>query len=89
MVLLRFDEAGGDLEAREERNTKSSKPLLDEDHDEIDDADTFFIPLTWPRIRSGEFYAPSDPEWKEFVKIARDKQRLPALRGKNIYCSVS
>ncbi|KAL1883533.1 hypothetical protein Plec18167_002537 [Paecilomyces lecythidis] len=79
LVLLRFDEAD-DLDVEDEKLPKPNKQHTVEDTGEKDEEDSLFIPLTWPRIRPGDLYAPSDPEWKEFVKIARDKQRLPALR---------
>lgn len=43
--------------------------------------DTFFIPLGWPRLRKGDFYALSDPEWQQFVKISQDSRKLELLRG--------
>ncbi|BDD57933.1 hypothetical protein MAP00_003252 [Monascus purpureus] len=42
--------------------------------------DTFFIPLGWPRLRKGDFYALSDPEWQQFVKISQDSRKLELLR---------
>ncbi|KAJ9213322.1 hypothetical protein DTO166G4_5129 [Paecilomyces variotii] len=79
LVLLRFDEAD-DIDAEDGKPPKPNKQHTKESPGEMDDADALFIPLTLPSVRPGELYAPSDPEWKEFVKIARDKQRLPALR---------
>lgn len=45
------------------------------------EAEPIFIPLGWPRSSQGELYAASDPEWLEFVKIARDQEKLRILRG--------
>ncbi|KAK3720868.1 hypothetical protein LTR37_003531 [Vermiconidia calcicola] len=39
-----------------------------------DDSSTF-IPLTWSTKLPRTYYRGSDPEWQEFVKIARDKSR--------------
>ena len=39
------------------------------------------IPLSWPRRHEGKFYAPSDPEWQEFIKISRDRQKIQSLKG--------
>ena len=51
------------------------------DDDEDDDEGQSFIPLSWPYLRPGEFYAPKDPEWLEFVKLSKDKAKLQSLRG--------
>lgn len=88
MVLLRFDEAD-DIDAEDGKPPNPNKQHTEESPGEMDDADALFIPLTLPSVRPGELYAPSDPEWKEFVKIARDKQRLPALRGRTSYICAS
>lgn len=39
------------------------------------DEDSTFIPMTWATKMPRTFYRGSDPEWQEFVKIAKDKQR--------------
>lgn len=49
---------------------------------ESDDEDALFIPLAWSRLEKGELYATSDPEWQEFVKLSKDREKLQALRGK-------
>lgn len=41
----------------------------------------FFIPLSWPFLRSGEFYTSKDPEWAEFLKFSNDKQKINSLRS--------
>ncbi|KAI9934389.1 hypothetical protein MW887_000003 [Aspergillus wentii] len=48
--------------------------------EESDDEDVTFIPLGWPRLREAEFYAASDPEWQQFIKISQDRQKLQSLR---------
>ena len=47
----------------------------DEDGPSIPDEDSFFIPLTWPKEAPRTFYKGSDPEWQEFVRVARDNPR--------------
>ena len=37
--------------------------------------DDLFIPLTWGKKMPRTFYKGSDPEWQEFVKVAKDKKR--------------
>lgn len=39
------------------------------------DEQSTFIPLTWAKQMPRTFYRGSDPEWQEFIKIARDKPR--------------
>ncbi|GAB1740885.1 hypothetical protein NU219Hw_g5961t1 [Hortaea werneckii] len=39
------------------------------------DEESTFIPLTWATKLPRSFYKGSDPEWQEFVKVAKDKQR--------------
>ncbi|KAL4943940.1 hypothetical protein BDV06DRAFT_188431 [Aspergillus oleicola] len=39
-----------------------------------------FIPIGWPRLREGKFYAASDPEWKVFTQVSKDDKKLEALK---------
>ncbi|KAK4499496.1 hypothetical protein PRZ48_010011 [Zasmidium cellare] len=53
---------------------------LEEEEEEEDeslyaDEDSTFIPMTWATKMPRTFYRGSDPEWQEFVKVAKDKQR--------------
>lgn len=48
--------------------------------DSVDDY-PIHIPLSWPRKKEGKFYAASDPEWQEFVKISKDRQKIKSLKG--------
>ncbi|KAI5287010.1 hypothetical protein KEM54_006313 [Ascosphaera aggregata] len=43
---------------------------------EEDDDDILFIPLGYPKIIPGEFYAGTDPEWSAFAEIAQDTKAL-------------
>ncbi|KAM3419721.1 hypothetical protein BST61_g3054 [Cercospora zeina] len=64
---------------------KGLDEMLDEEDDgeeeeEIEDdgyahPDSLFIPLTWSKKLPRTFYRGSDPEWQEFIKIAKDKNR--------------
>lgn len=50
--------------------------------DEIDeDSIWMFIPMTWSTKLPREFYKGSDPEWTEFVNIAKDRPRLSRVVG--------
>lgn len=79
-ILLRFDGASEDLDPLEEMGVETGEDMSDDEVNEVNEEDPIFIPIGWPRMRQGELYAPSDAEWQEFVKVARDKQRLHALR---------
>ena len=52
----------------------------DSEEDEFADEDNTFIPMTWPTKLPRTFYRGSDPEWQEFVKIAKDKPRHKKLQ---------
>lgn len=47
----------------------------------LDPERTTFIPLSWPLLREGDYYAGSDPEWQEFVRISKDAQKIGKLKG--------
>lgn len=51
------------------------------DPDESTGLDPVFIPLGLPYLREGELYAVSDPEWKQFVRISQDREKLNSLQG--------
>lgn len=88
-ILLRFDGASEDLDPLEEMGVETGEDMSDDEVNEVNEEDPIFIPIGWPRMRQGELYAPSDAEWQEFVKVARDKQRLHALRGIIVAFSLS
>jgi hypothetical protein len=46
--------------------------------------DAMFIPLGWPRLRPGKYYAGGDPEWEMFREISNNPKYLAGLRGKNV-----
>ncbi|KAI5295124.1 hypothetical protein KEM52_002318 [Ascosphaera acerosa] len=52
----------------------------EEDEDLIDEEDVLFVPLTYPKLIPGEFYAGTDPEWLTFVHIARDRELLQQIK---------
>ncbi|KAK4550341.1 hypothetical protein LTR36_003308 [Oleoguttula mirabilis] len=43
--------------------------------------DSTFIPMTWATKAPRTFYRGSDPEWQDFVKIAKDKPRHKKLQN--------
>ncbi|CZT19429.1 uncharacterized protein RCC_05280 [Ramularia collo-cygni] len=58
---------------KEEKKDGGAKGVLSDEDD--DDEEYTFIPLTWGKKLPREFYRGSDPEWQEFVKVAKDKPR--------------
>ncbi|KAF1830212.1 hypothetical protein BDW02DRAFT_573261 [Decorospora gaudefroyi] len=52
----------------------------DDDDDDDDDA-ILFLPTGFSRPRPATFYKGSDPEWQEFRKISRDRERVHKIRG--------
>ncbi|KAL2814732.1 hypothetical protein BJX63DRAFT_391336 [Aspergillus granulosus] len=46
----------------------------------VSDSKGLFIPLGWPRLKEGKFYKESDLEWKAFVEISKDKERIKSLK---------
>ncbi|KAE8147574.1 hypothetical protein BDV25DRAFT_160110 [Aspergillus avenaceus] len=86
-VLLQFDDTLDEaentqqtpLEKKSDRSAPGDEgPSMSTD--ENVDTDPIFIPLGWPRLRKGAFYAASDPEWQGFLKISRDREKLQNLR---------
>ncbi|KAK0850231.1 hypothetical protein LTR03_004693 [Friedmanniomyces endolithicus] len=43
------------------------------------DEQNAFIPLTWSTVLPRTFYRRSDPEWREFIRVAKDKPRQKKL----------
>lgn len=90
-ILLQFDDTLDDADDIQEapsgkigvgKNRKNdTEGHLENPASVTIDTDSVFIPLGWPRLRKGELYAASDPEWQEFVKTSRDREKLQYLRG--------
>ena len=86
LVLLQFDSADTytTYEPNPDRRTgpTNNKDANNKQHtEELDGHDSIFIPLSWPFLQPGKFYAKSDPEWQEFGKIHQDPQKIQALQG--------
>lgn len=41
---------------------------------DLDEDDPLFIPLTWPTEMPREYYRGSDPEWQQFIRVAKDRK---------------
>lgn len=79
---LLYSHLDGSTLADSESNSKGAgEGVVDTGKDEFDEDDVTFIPLSWPRLRPGELYNGNDPEWKDFVKFAKDRKRLDSLRA--------
>ncbi|KAJ5147714.1 hypothetical protein N7526_001066 [Penicillium atrosanguineum] len=90
-VLVRFDDDTHDDDSTLESSFEETGPhrpprdtekLTDEESNkDTEDGAPMFIPLTWSRLREGELYAASDPEWQAFVQLSKDRKKLQNLRG--------
>ncbi|KAE8376177.1 hypothetical protein BDV26DRAFT_266091 [Aspergillus bertholletiae] len=89
-VLLQFDDTLDNADATREAPSKKTDVGENRKNDREGGlenrasgtvgSDPIFIPLGWPRLRKGEQYAASDPEWLEFVKTSRDREKLQYLK---------
>lgn len=68
------------LEEVEDEEEEEEEEMEDEEDDGYALEDSLFIPLTWSKKMPRTFYKGSDPEWQEFVKIAKDKQRHKTIQ---------
>ncbi|TKA28213.1 hypothetical protein B0A50_04185 [Salinomyces thailandicus] len=59
---------GQDVTAEEEGEEEDEGPFYAEE-------DSLFIPLTWATKMPRTFYRGSDPEWQDFLRIAKDSTR--------------
>jgi hypothetical protein len=54
----------------------------DEEVDDDEEEDVLlFLPTGFSRPRPRTFYKGSDPEWKEFSKVASDRPRVEKIRS--------
>jgi hypothetical protein len=54
----------------------------EEEEDEEEDEDIIlFLPTGFSRPKPRTFYKGSDPEWQEFIKLAKDRPRVEKIRG--------
>jgi len=65
------------LDEDEDKGEQDAQPQEEEEHEGpfYADEDSTFIPLTWATKLPRTFYRGSDPEWQDFVKMAKDKPR--------------
>lgn len=86
-VLVRFDDDTHEAAPSTEPSltqtaSQQSSTSADElAEDELEDGAPLFIPLTRSRLQEGELYSASDPEWQQFVQIAKDRKKLQKLRN--------
>lgn len=66
--------------SEEEEKMKPDGTVEVEDGEELEDG--LFIPFGWPKKDAKTFYKGSDPEWKEYMKLAKDQQRQVDIQGK-------
>lgn len=54
---------------------------VDEENEEEDIEDGWFIPFGWPKKEEKTYFKGSDPEWKGFVKLANEPKRQVDIQG--------
>ncbi|KAF2636368.1 hypothetical protein P280DRAFT_378860, partial [Massarina eburnea CBS 473.64] len=66
-----------------EEVAREGREITDEEEDEDEDEEEglIFFPTGFSRPKPRTFYKGSDPEWQEFVKLARDRNRINRIRG--------
>ena len=76
-----------EVEVLEDDETEDKKREGQEVTDEEEEGpfyaeeDSTFIPMTWAQKLPRTFYKGSDPEWQEFVKVAKDKDRHKKIQN--------
>lgn len=73
-VELEVTEAG-----EEQHGEVASAAGAETEEDEWSEEDSWFVPLTWAKKLPRTYYKGSDPEWQEFRKVAKDKDRLKRI----------
>lgn len=66
-------------------NGEGAEQGVEEDGEEdgmvvVDDQDALFISMQYPKEMPHVLYKQSDPEWQEFMKFSRDKERQKAVK---------
>ncbi|CRG92214.1 hypothetical protein PISL3812_09270 [Talaromyces islandicus] len=80
LVYLQFDSEITQSSAEDHVAQKGgAADEVDASYSEEEDAS--FIPLSWPRLREGELYAYTDPEWKAFAEIRADNKRMHEIKS--------
>ncbi|KAK4565357.1 hypothetical protein LTR86_003974 [Recurvomyces mirabilis] len=70
-------------EKRKQENGQEGEEMTEEDEEDLLWAldDSTFVPMTWAKKLPRSFYKGSDPEWQEFVKVAKDKSRHKKIQN--------
>lgn len=90
-VLVQFDDSSEEAADVSDPNGKRTRAANYESEadgtDRIEDSldeDPVHIPLSWPRRKEGKFYAASDSEWQEFVRVSKDPNKIKTLKGRSV-----
>lgn len=59
----------------------ADRRLANKEEESEEEDDPFFLPLGIPHLVPGRKYLPDDPEWREFVKISNEKEKLMEIEG--------
>ncbi|PWY72555.1 hypothetical protein BO94DRAFT_501148, partial [Aspergillus sclerotioniger CBS 115572] len=86
-VVLRFDETLYNADGSPDSLPRADAPTAGKfDRNQYappgldDDTKARFIPLGWPRLCEGKFYAATDSEWQAFNGVATDRDKLAGLK---------
>lgn len=74
-VEIEFVEDEESLQQQEGAETVTVVEEAEDDGPMYADEESTFIPLTWSTKMPRSFYKGSDPEWQEFIRIAKDPAR--------------
>ena len=55
--------------------------VADDESEDVDPEDAWFIPCGWPQKRPREYYKGTDPEWISFTDFARSQKRGITVRS--------
>lgn len=76
------EEASEKKQAKTTQNGRvTNHQLVDDEGESEEEGGPFFLSLGVPHLVAGRKYLPDDPEWREFVKISNNKEKLMEIEG--------
>jgi len=79
-LTLQYFDAEVELLDQEEAEESHNGALEDAKESDFANEDSLFIPMTWAKKMPRTYYKGSDPEWQEFIKIAKDRPRHKTIQ---------
>ncbi|KAL4971281.1 hypothetical protein BDW66DRAFT_163812 [Aspergillus desertorum] len=74
-VPVRKDETPSNMDSRKSAERHFVPETTSRNH-----MKAVFIPTGWTQFQDGKLYAPTDPEWKAFVKLSQSPEKLQSLK---------